>query len=314
MNPGTRLAEYEVLELIGAGGMGRVYRARDTKLGRDVALKVLPETFARDGERLARFEREARVLASLNHPNIATLHGLEESDGFHFLVMELVPGETLAERLARGPMTDEEASAIFKQIADALEAAHENGVVHRDLKPANIKITPDGVVKVLDFGLAKALREETPDSDLHESPTLTREGTRAGVVMGTASYMSPEQARGKKVDKRTDVWAFGCSLYEALTGEKPFNGETVTDIIAAVVKNEPDWSRLPPSTPPSVRRLLLRCLQKDPNRRLRDIADARLEIEEALTGPAETMAVTESAPRWKKAIPWSLAVLILSSC
>ena len=313
MIPGTRLAEYEVLDLIGKGGMGEVYRAQDTKLGRDVALKVLPEAFARDGDRLARFEREARILAALNHPKIAAIYGLEESEGVHFLAMELVPGETLAERIARGPMTDEEALPIFKQIADALEAAHEAGIVHRDLKPANIKITPDGVVKVLDFGLAKAFRDQSPASVLSESPTLTRDGTRAGVIMGTAAYMSPEQARGKTMDKRTAVWAFGCVFYEALTGRKAFGGETVTDIFARILEREPTWEALPPALPASIRGLLRRCLQKDPARRLRDVGDAKLEIEEALAAPAVVGEAEVHAQRvtpWDRIVPWSIAVLM----
>ena len=239
--PGTKLAEYEILAPIGAGGMGEVYKAHDTKLGRDVAIKVLPDLFAADPERLARFEREAKLLASLNHDNIATLYGFgsRTPSGFSRWIVE---GETLAERLDRGPMELEEALALFRQIAVALEAAHEKGVIHRDLKPANVKITEDGKIKVLDFGLGKALAPEPSEEDLSQSPTAGYSGTMAGMIMGTAPYMSPEQARGKTVDQRTDVWAFGCVLYEALTGKKPFEGETVTDTLAAVVHAEPEWS------------------------------------------------------------------------
>jgi serine/threonine-protein kinase len=282
---GMRLGLYELSGLIGAGGMGEVYRARDTKLGREVAVKVLPDSFARDPERLARFEREARVLASLNHPGIATLHGLENEAGTHFLVMELVPGDTLTERFSQGRLAFAEALPLFRQIAEALEAAHGAGVVHRDLKPANIKVTPDGKIKVLDFGLAKGFAEEAPRSDLSHSPTLTRDATKAGVILGTASYMSPEQARGKTVDKRTDIWAFGCVLYEALTGKKAFDGESVADVLGGVVHKEPSWEALPPETPWRARDVLGRCLRKDPRERLHDIADARIELGES--GPAE---------------------------
>ena len=257
---GRTLSHYEVLEKIGEGGMGEVYLAKDTNLDREVAIKVLPSAFSEDKERLARFEREARLLASLNHTNIAAIHELEESEGVHFLALEYVPGVTLAERIKSGPLPIDEVLPLFKQIADGLEAAHEKGVIHRDLKPANIKVTPDGKAKVLDFGLAKALLEETPIRFV-AIPTLTK-GTALGTIMGTAAYMSPEQARGKPVDKRADIWAFGCCLYETLTGEKAFKGETVTDTIAAVVKNEPDWEALH-STPYRVRDLLRRCLQKD---------------------------------------------------
>ncbi len=285
---GTRLGLYELSGLIGAGGMGEVYRARDTKLGREVAVKVLPDSFARDPERLARFEREARVLASLNHPGIATLHGLENEAGTHFLVMELVPGETLSERFLQGPLAFAEALPLFRQIAEALEAAHGAGVVHRDLKPANIKVTPDGKIKVLDFGLAKGFAAEVSASDLSHSPTLTRDATKAGVILGTASYMSPEQARGKTVDKRTDIWAFGCVLYEALTGKKAFDGESVADVLGAVVHKEPSWEALPPETPWRARDVLGRCLRKDPRARLHDIADARIELDESGPGEPQT--------------------------
>src|SRR6202162_5651238 len=238
--PGAKLGLYENVALIGAGGMGEVYQAHDTKLGRDVAIKVLPEAFAHDPERLARFQREAKMLAQLNHPNIATIHGLEHSDGTHYLVMELVPGDTLQQRVKReGPVPIEEALTIAKQIAEALEAAHEKGIIHRDLKPANVKVTPEGKVKVLDFGLAKAFAGDATNEDIGNSPTLSRAATMQGVILGTAAYMSPEQARGRAVDKRTDIWAFGAVLYELLTGKAVFDGEDITEIFAAVLEREP---------------------------------------------------------------------------
>ncbi|HEX7779776.1 MAG TPA: protein kinase, partial [Vicinamibacterales bacterium] len=282
--PGTRLGSYEVTAPIGAGGMGEVYRARDTKLNRDVALKVLPELVAADAERLARFRREAQVLASLNHPNIAHLYGFEDAVGTQALVMELVPGKTLAERIAEGPLALSEALPIARQIADALEAAHEHGVVHRDLKPANIKVKDDGAVKILDFGLAKAIAGDagsgTPDPS--NSPTLTAAaaGTQMGMILGTAAYMSPEQARGRPVDRRADVWAFGCVLYEMLAGRRAFAGDDVTETLATVLKDPPDWRGLPPDVPLAIRRVLRRCLEKDPRRRLSAIGDARLEFDE----------------------------------
>ena len=299
LTPGTKLAEYEIIALVGAGGMGKVYKARDTKLRREVAIKVLPEAFAQDKERLVRFEREARLLASLNHPNIATIHDLQESDGIRFLVMEFVPGETLAERIKRGPIPVDEALPLFKQIAEGLEAAHEKAVIHRDLKPANIKVTPEGKPKVLDFGLAKAMAGEAADQGLSESPTMTRGATEAGILLGTAPYMSPEQARGKAVDKRTDIWAFGCCLYEALTGRTAFLGETVSDTIARIIEREPDWENLPPTTSASIQRLLQRCLQKDQNRRMRDVGDARIEIEEALSESMESSQVAFNKGGWR---------------
>ncbi len=313
---GQTLGHYRILEKLGEGGMGVVYRAADSKLGREVAIKVLPETFARDPERLARFEREARVLASLNHPNIAAIHGLEEQDGLRYLVLEYVPGLTLAERLgdkapgervragfkpAHAPLPVDEALEIAKQIAEALEAAHEKGIIHRDLKPANVKVTPEGKVKVLDFGLAKAFEPEGSDVNLSKSPTISVAATRAGVILGTAAYMSPEQARGKAVDKRTDIWAFGCVLYEMLSGKPVFGADTITDTIAAIVKNEPDWSALPAETPAAARPLLRRCLEKDPHRRLHDMADARIELEETLQKApgigAGDAGVAAAAPR-----------------
>src|SRR6202045_4911564 len=264
LTAGTNLGSYEILSAIGAGGMGEVYQAHDTKLGRDVAIKVLPEVFAHDPERLSRFQREAKMLAALNHPNIATIYGLEQSNGTSYLVMELVSGETLAERVKReGALPVEEALTICKQIAEALEAAHEKGIIHRDLKPANVKVTPEGKVKVLDFGLAKAFEGDTSTEDMGNSPTLSRAATMQGVILGTAAYMSPEQARGRSVDKRTDIWAFGCVLYEMLSGKQAFPGEDVTDILAAVVRAEPDWNALPVATPQKLHDLLRRCLKKD---------------------------------------------------
>jgi len=280
---GTLLGPYEIVSAIGAGGMGEVYEARDTKLERNVAIKVLPEAFAHDGERLSRFQREARMLAALNHPNIATIFGLEQSDGVHFLVMELVPGQTLAERLTIGPVGIEEALNIGGQIAEALEAAHEKRVMHRDLKPANVKVTPEGRVKVLDFGLARAFRGDA-EQDLPCAPTLTSMGTEDGRILGTPTYMSPEQARGKPVDKRTDIWAFGCVLYELLSGRRAFQADTVSDTLVKVLEREPDWKALPAATPAKVQAVLQRCLEKDVNLRLRDIGDGRMELLDALAG------------------------------
>jgi Tol biopolymer transport system component len=308
LSAGTKLGTYEVLSAIGAGGMGEVYRAHDSNLRRDVAIKVLPEAFARDPERLARFRREAQLLASLNHTNIATIHGLEDSKGTSYLVMELVPGETLAQRVKReGAVPVEESLTIAKQIAEALEAAHEKGIIHRDLKPANVKLTPEGKVKVLDFGLAKAFAGETSTEDMSNSPTLSMAATMQGVILGTAAYMSPEQARGKAVDKRTDIWAFGCVLYELLTGKQTFQGEDVTDILAAVVRAEPDWQGLPAATPVKVRDLLRRCLQKDKTQRFRDAGDARIEIEDAIAAPKDS-DVTQAAPALRRKFRLVLAV------
>ena len=286
---GQALGHYRIEQELGAGGMGVVYLATDSKLGRQVAIKVLPESFARQPERLARFEREARMLASLNHPNIAAVHGLEECGGVHYLILELVPGLTLAKRIAGGSLPIGEALGVSRQIAAALEAAHEKAIVHRDLKPANVKITPEGKVKVLDFGLAKAL--EAPASDdpcFSQSPTVTAERTEIGTVLGTAAYMSPEQARGRPVDKRTDIWAFGCVLFESLTRQRAFAGKTTSDCIAAVLAAEPDWDTLPASTPANIGALVRRCLEKDPQRRLRDIGDAGIESMTRLA--AETAA------------------------
>jgi eukaryotic-like serine/threonine-protein kinase len=272
---GTELGTHKILALLGVGGMGEVYKAHDTKLRRDVAIKVLPEAFAHDPERLSRFRREAQLLAALNHSNIATIFGLEDSNGTSYLVMELVPGETLAQRIKRDSAVPvEEALTIAKQIAEALEAAHEKGIIHRDLKPANVKLTPEGKVKVLDFGLAKAFAGDTSTEDMGNSPTLSMAATMQGTILGTAAYMSPEQASAKAVDKRTDIWAFGCVLYELLTGNQVFHGETTTEILAAVLRGEPDWQALPETTPLSTRALLRRCLQKEMNKRARDAGDA----------------------------------------
>ena len=344
---GTRLAAYEILSPLGAGGMGEVWRAEDTKLERVVALKVLPQEFAADPERMARFEREAKVLASLNHPNIATLYGLETVSGTEtgadagtgsdpnsklktqnselpanagtvvFLAMELVDGEDLSQRIERGPIAVDEAIPIALQIAEALEAAHEQGIVHRDLKPANIKLRPDGTVKVLDFGLAKAWESESGDSSLSLSPTVTRHATVEGVILGTAAYMSPEQARGKKVDRRADIWAFGVVLWEMLTGRKLFEGDTISDVLASVLKEAPDLEALPHETPPALRRLLARCLERDPKNRLQWIGDARLDLAEAgdqdidssMVPPAEVLSARPRA-RW---LPWIVAVAAVAA-
>ncbi len=286
--PGSRLGPYEVTGKLGEGGMGEVWRATDTKLGREAAIKVLPPGFAADADRLARFRREAQILASLGHSGIAAIYGLEESEGTLALAMELVAGEDLSERLARGPVPLEDTLAVARQIAEALEEAHGKGIVHRDLKPANIKLTPDGKVKVLDFGLAKAFEAEPGksglSSDSSRSPTMTGQATQAGVILGTAAYMSPEQARGKPVDKRADVWSFGVVLFEMLTGKRLFAGETVSDTLAAVLRADPEWTLLPAATPAPLADLLRRCLERDPHRRLHDIADARIVLEDLLEG------------------------------
>jgi Tol biopolymer transport system component len=319
---GARLGPYEILSPLGAGGMGEVYRARDTKLGRDVAIKILPRAFTADPERLARFEREARVLASLNHPNIGSIYGLEEGEGVRALVLELVEGETLAERIAtrsrsapgpKGPgLPVTEALAIARQIADALDAAHEKAIIHRDLKPANIQITPDGIVKVLDFGLAKSGASDGA-RDLSQSPTVTVGGTHEGVILGTTAYMSPEQARGQAVDKRTDIWAFGCVLFDMLTGRAAFSGKTVSDTIAAILERQPDWSALPASTPPNVRHLLAHCLEKDPKRRRRDIGDVRVELDDAEGPRPPRDAVERIASRGPERAAWAALVLVTAA-
>jgi len=311
---GQEISHYRVVAKLGAGGMGEVYRARDAKLGRDVALKVLPQAFARDADRMARFQREAKVLASLNHPNIASIYGLEDSGSTHALVMELVEGPTLADRIRSGPIPISDVLPIAKQICEALEYAHERGIVHRDLKPANVKVTADDAVKVLDFGLAKALEGDAASFDISTSPTISRLATMQGVLLGTAAYMSPEQAKGKSVDRRADIWAFGCVLYEMLTGKMAFHGESVTDTLAAVIKEDPDWSQLPAATPIRVRVLLQRCLQKDPKQRLRDIGDARISLDEVLSGaPDPAFAGTPQAalPLWRRALPWAIAGLFV---
>src|SRR5262245_6521559 len=317
--PGTRLGSYEVTALIGEGGMGKVWRARHLALKRDDALKVLPDAFASDPDRVARFEREAQVLASLNHPNIAHVYGLEQSDGVQALVMELVEGPTLAARIAQGSIPVDEAFVNAKQIAEALEAAHEQGIIHRDLKPANVKVRPDGTVKVLDFGLAKALEPaSTAGVDATMSPTITSPAmmTGVGVLLGTAAYMSPEQARGKTVDKRSDIWAFGCVLYEMLAGQRAFPGDDLSETLAAVIKSEPDWSALPATLPAPARRLLSRCLEKDRKRRLADIADARLELDEASNAPTDdgTLRAAATVQRRRvrrERIAWAIGVLLL---
>jgi Tol biopolymer transport system component len=297
LQPGTRLGAYEIVSLIGVGGMGEVFRARDTRLNRDVAIKILPAAVAGDRDRIARFAREAQTLALLNHPSIAQIYGIEDSNQAQALVMELVAGEDLAKRLERGPLPLDETLPIARQIADALEAAHDHGIIHRDLKPANIKVRPDGTVKVLDFGLAKSAASASGVHDAASalnSPTLSLHATQAGIILGTAAYMSPEQARGRTVDRRTDIWAFGAVLFEMLTGKRAFPGDDITDTIVSVVSKEPEWDALP-AVPPALRRLLTRCLKKDPRARLRDIGEARVQIEELLSGDAP--GVPAAAPR-----------------
>ena len=310
---GHTLSHYRLDEKIGAGGMGEVWKAIDLTLDRPVAVKILPEAFSTDPHRVARFEREAKVLASLNHPNIAVIHGLHSADGLHFLAMELVSGEDLSLKLRRGALPVGEAIGIARQIAEGLEAAHDSGVVHRDLKPANIQITPDGKAKVLDFGLAKAFEPDpsSPGASVSLSPTMTAAATLAGVILGTAAYMSPEQARGQQADRRADIWAFGCVLYEMLAGRRPFEGDTVSDTLASVLKSEPDWKALPSVTPAGVRALLRRCLEKDPKKRLQAIGDARIALDEVLAHPDRVEDVP-AAPRTRAArtrefVAWLLA-------
>ncbi len=312
---GASLSHYRITAKLGAGGMGEVYRAKDENLGRDVAIKVLPEEVAKDAERLARFKREAHLLAALNHTNIASIYGLEEAHGKPFLVLELVEGEDLSERLKRGAIAVTEAIAIAKQIAEALEEAHEHGIVHRDLKPANVKLTPDGKVKVLDFGLAKAFGGDGGDGskpELSHSPTMTRQGTVAGMILGTAAYMSPEQAKGKTVDRRADIWSFGVVLCEMLTGRRLFEAETVSEILAAVLRADIDLGSLPSDTPPRLRRLLTRCLDRDPKMRLRDIGEARVEIVKVEAGTPESgsssvTAAPAPAPPTRRVAPLVIA-------
>src|SRR5512136_1753836 len=283
---GKTLAHYEINAPLGRGGMGEVFQAKDQVLSREVAIKVLPDEFARDADRISRFQREAKLLASLNHPSIAAIYGLEEFSGTNFLVLELVEGETLADRIKTGPIPVEETLKLALQIAEALEAAHEKGVIHRDLKPSNIKVTPDGKVKVLDFGLAKAFAGEQENLNLSNSPTLSNAATQQGVILGTAAYMSPEQARGEAVDKKADIWAFGCVSFEMLTGRATFEGRTVSDVLASVIKSEPEWKRLPFNLHPRIRLLLERCLEKDAKKRYHDIADALVDIQKALADPS----------------------------
>jgi tetratricopeptide (TPR) repeat protein/TolB-like protein len=310
LRPGSRLGSYEIADLLGVGGMGEVYRARDLKLGRAVAIKVLPEEFARDPGRVSRFEREARMLAAVNDPTIAAIYGAEEDGDVRYIVMELVEGETLAQRLSTGPLAVPDALRIASQVAEALAVAHEKSVIHRDLKPANIKITPEGKVKVLDFGLAKAM--EMPFSgEMSRSPTLVMSDSRPGEIVGTPEFMSPEQARGKETDRRTDIWAFGCILYESLSGKRAFTGETVPDAIGAILHLEPDWAALPARTPDRVRELLRLCLEKDPGRRLRDAGDARLELEAALAGLSGSGS--GSAAPARAAGPWPAIAAIVAA-
>jgi len=305
MNVGSRLGAYDILSPLGAGGMGEVYRARDTKLGRDVALKILPASFTNDPERVARFRREAQVLASLNHPHIAQIYGLEEASGMQFLVLELVDGESLDKRIARGPIPVGEALGFAKQIAEALEAAHEKGIIHRDLKPANIALTDDGQVKVLDFGLAKAVETTVGSFDPTDSPRITSPAmmTGVGVILGTAAYMAPEQAKGKAADKRSDIWAFGCVLFEILTGRRPFDGEDVSDVLAAVLRADPEWTSVGDNVPTAVRTLLRQCLAKDPHRRPGSLAVARFALD--LNDVPSAIAAGSRGAR--RSIPWVMA-------
>ena len=314
MTPGSQLGSYEILSPLGKGGMGEVWRARDSKLGREVAIKTLPEEFAQDEERLARFEREAKLLASLNHPNIAAIYGLEEHNGTRFLVLELVEGDTLADRLKHGAIPVEESLKLALQIAEALEAAHEKGVIHRDLKPLNIKVTPEGKVKVLDFGLAKAFMGDGEDVNLSQSPTLSMQATAQGVILGTAAYMSPEQARGVTVDKRADIWAFGCVLYEMLTGRQVFKGELMSDVMASVLKSDPDYKGLPPAIHPQLRAVLRRCLEKEPKQRWHDVGDVRIELEQVSADPSGTLVVQPVAETLatQSKLPWVAAMVVVA--
>ena len=310
--PGTRLGVFEIVALVGAGGMGEVYRARDTRLGRDVALKVLPDLFAKDADRLSRFQREAQLLACLNHPNIAAIHGLEDANGVRALVLELVHGETLADRLQRGPMPVAEVVAVARQIADALEAAHEQGVIHRDLKPANVKISPDGTVKVLDFGLAKALESAPAASQLTHSPTLSLAGTFAGMILGTAAYMSPEQAKGLPADQRSDIFSFGCVVFEMLSGRQAFHADTATEMLAAVLLREPDLQALPADIHPRLSELVRRCLDKNPRRRWQAIGDVRFELDAIAADPSglthrSSTAATPATARSRPNVAWLIA-------
>ncbi len=314
LSTGSKLSHYEISSLLGKGGMGEVYQAKDQKLGRDVAIKILPEEFARDADRVARFQREAKLLASLNHPNIASIYGLEESDGAHFLVLELVEGDTLSDRIKAGPIPVEESLKLALQIAEALEAAHERGVIHRDLKPSNIKVTPDGKIKVLDFGLAKAFAGDQEEMILSDSPTLSVAATQRGVILGTAAYMSPEQAKGKSIDKRTDIWAFGCVLYEMLTGRSMFAAEDVSQTLARVLEREPDFSLLPQNLHPKIIEMLERCLEKDARNRYGSISDARVDIKKVLADPRGVLVqrITGVEPRRKlrNTLLWIAAIIL----
>src|SRR5262245_12932547 len=303
---GTQLGCHEIIGLLGKGGMGEVYRARDTKLKRDVAIKILPDEFSRDADRVSRFQREAEVLASLNHPNIAAIYDLQEANGAQFLVLELVEGETLADRTARGPIPVEEALSIAKSICEALEAAHERGIIHRDLKPANVKVTPDGKVKVLDFGLAKAIDNIPGSATLSSSPTMLSR-TMGGIILGTAAYMAPEQAKGFDADRRSDIFSFGCILYEMLTGRQPFQGDTVADVLASVLAREPDLTKLPAHLNPRIVDLLLRCFEKDLKKRCHAAAYTRVEIDAILGDPRglviQRQPGVSQKPFWKRVIP-----------
>ena len=314
---GKTLSHYQITNLIGKGGMGEVYQAKDQKLGRDVAIKVLPDEFAKDADRVSRFQREAKLLASLNHPNIAAIYGLEESGKTNFLVMELVEGQTLADRIKADAIPVEESLKLALQIAEALEAAHEKGVIHRDLKPANIKVTPDGKVKVLDFGLAKAFAGEQADLNLSNSPTLSNAATQQGVILGTAAYMSPEQAKGKSVDKRADVWAFGCVLFEMLTGRSVFSADDVSQTLARVLERQPDFSTLPPNLHPKIVEMLERCLEKEAKNRYSGINDARVDIQKVLTDPSgvlvQPVTTVEPRTRLRLILPWVAAAIVLGA-
>src|SRR5262252_1339023 len=314
---GTRLGSYEIVALLGKGGMGEVYRARDLKLKREVAIKILPEEFSSDPERVVRFQREAEALALLNHPNIGAIYDIQEANESRFLVLELVEGETLADRVRRGPIPVEEALKIAQLIAEALEAAHEKGIVHRDLKPANVKLTPDDKVKVLDFGLAKAMESTTASATLSNSPTLSLAATQAGVILGTAAYMSPEQAKGFNADPRSDVFAFGCVLFEMLTGKQLFQGETIHEILGAVLVSQPDFSALPANLNPKIADVLRRCLHKNPKRRWQAMGDLRLELEIIASSPRAAAApaapVEHRRPLWKRAIPVLVTAIVFTA-